>query len=262
MLQHVLDEAVASRLDEIVLVLGNQADEIRAALALPEGSRVRAVVNTDWARGQSTSLRLALRRASPSATAAAILLGDQPGVGAALIDRVTSAFLDAGLPAARPVYSGADGSRVPGHPVFLARRIWSEVDKLAGDEGARALLAARDIPSASVEAIPSGTADLVVEATGSPEGFNLALKALRPRGTLVLKSTYQGTAEVDLSSLVVDEITVVGSRCGPFDPALALLADRKVDPTPLIARRFRLEEGLEAFDRAGRPGGLKVLLQP
>jgi molybdenum cofactor cytidylyltransferase len=141
LLQHVLDEAVASRLDEIVLVLGNQADEVHEALALPEGSRVRVVVNADWARGQSTSLRLALLRARPSA--AAILLGDQPGVGAALIDRVTRAFLDAGLPAARPVYSGADGSRVPGHPVILTRRIWSEVDKLGGDEGARALLAAR-----------------------------------------------------------------------------------------------------------------------
>jgi molybdenum cofactor cytidylyltransferase len=143
LLQCVLDGAIASRLDEIVLVLGHRADEIREALALPEGSRVRAVVNADWARGQSTTLRLALRSASPTAAAAAILLGDQPGVEATLIDRVAKAFLDAGLPAARPVYSGADGSRVPGHPVFLARRIWSEVDKLGGDEGARTLLAAR-----------------------------------------------------------------------------------------------------------------------
>ena len=143
LLQCVLDEAIASRLDEVVLVLGNQAEAIREALELPEGSRVRIVVNADWARGQSTSLRLALRRARPSAAAAAILLGDQPGVGAALIDRVARAFLDAGLPAARPVYSGADGSRIPGHPVLLARRIWSEVDKLGGDEGARALLASR-----------------------------------------------------------------------------------------------------------------------
>jgi molybdenum cofactor cytidylyltransferase len=79
MLQRVLDEAVASRLDEIVLVLGHRADEIREALRLPEGNRVRAVVNADWARGQSTSLRLALRRANPTAAAAAILLGDQPG---------------------------------------------------------------------------------------------------------------------------------------------------------------------------------------
>jgi molybdenum cofactor cytidylyltransferase len=143
LLQRVLDQAIASRLDEIVLVLGHRADEVREALALPEGRRVRAVVNADWARGQSTTLRLALRRASPTAAAAAILLGDQPGVEAALIDRVARAFLDADLPAARPVYSGADGSRVPGHPVLLARRIWSEVDKLGGDEGARALLASR-----------------------------------------------------------------------------------------------------------------------
>jgi molybdenum cofactor cytidylyltransferase len=143
LLQRVLDEAIASRLDEVVLVLGHRADEIREALALPEGRRVRAVVNADWARGQSTTLRLALRSTSPTAAAAAILLGDQPGVEAALIDRVAKAFLDSGLPAARPVYSAADGSRVPGHPVLLARRIWSEVDKLGGDEGARGLLAAR-----------------------------------------------------------------------------------------------------------------------
>ena len=143
LLQRVLDEAAASRLDEIVLVLGHRADEVRAALRLPEGFRARSVVNADWARGQSTSLRLALRSTAPTAAAAAILLGDQPGVEAKLIDQVARAFLDAGRPAARPVYSGADGSRLPGHPVFLARRIWSEVDKLDGDEGARALLAAR-----------------------------------------------------------------------------------------------------------------------
>jgi molybdenum cofactor cytidylyltransferase len=143
LLQHVLDEAVSSCLDEVVLVLGHRADEIRQALRLPEGRRVRAVANADWARGQSTSLRLGLRSTAPTAAAAAVLLADQPGVEAALIDRVAGAFLEAGLPAARPVYSGADGRRVPGHPVFLARRIWSEVDELGGDEGARALLAAR-----------------------------------------------------------------------------------------------------------------------
>lgn len=143
LLQRVLDEAIASSLDEVVLVLGYRAEEIHAALRLPEASRTRCVVNADWALGQSTSLRLGLRRAAPTAAAAAILLGDQPGVEAALIDRVARAFLDAGLPAARPVYSGADGSRAPGHPVFLARRIWSEVDELGGDQGARNLLATR-----------------------------------------------------------------------------------------------------------------------
>jgi molybdenum cofactor cytidylyltransferase len=143
LLQHVLDEAISSRLDEIVVVLGHRAEEIREALRLPEGARARAVLNADWARGQSTSLRLALRSTAPTAVAAAVLLGDQPGVDAALIDHVASAFLEAGLPAARPVYSAADGRKVPGHPVFLARRIWSEVDELGGDEGARVLLAAR-----------------------------------------------------------------------------------------------------------------------
>ncbi len=104
--------------------------------------------------------------------------------------------------------------------------------------------------------------DVVVEATGSPSGFDLARQALRPRGTLVLKSTYRGEMTVNWSPFVVDEVTIVGSRCGPFEPALRLLEKREVDPTPLIAGRFRLEQALEAYEAARRPGMLKVLLEP
>jgi threonine dehydrogenase-like Zn-dependent dehydrogenase len=104
--------------------------------------------------------------------------------------------------------------------------------------------------------------DVVVEATGSPSGFELARKALRPRGILVLKSTYKGDMTANFSSIVVDEIQLIGSRCGPFEPALRLLANRQVDPTLLIAGDYKLGEGLKAFKDAEKTGMLKVLITP
>ncbi len=124
------------------------------------------------------------------------------------------------------------------------------------------LLTSRRIRLIEEQEILPGRWDVVVEATGSPSGFDLARKALRPRGTLVLKSTYRGEMTLNLSPFVVDEITVVGSRCGPFEPALRLLERREVDPTPLIARRYPLAQALEAMEAAGRSGMLKVLLEP
>jgi len=103
--------------------------------------------------------------------------------------------------------------------------------------------------------------DVVVEATGSPGGFALARKAIRPRGTLVMKSTYKGELSVNFSSIVVDEIHIVGSRCGPFAPALRLMESRQVDPTVLIAEEFQLKNAVKAFERAAEPGTLKVLLK-
>ncbi|HJQ14111.1 MAG TPA: alcohol dehydrogenase catalytic domain-containing protein, partial [Anaerolineales bacterium] len=103
--------------------------------------------------------------------------------------------------------------------------------------------------------------DVVVEATGSPGGFALARKAIRPRGTLVMKSTYKGEVSVNFSSMVVDEIHIVGSRCGPFEPALRLLESRQVDPTLLIAEEFKLYDSVKAFERAAETGVLKVLVQ-
>ena len=100
------------------------------------------MVNAEYDRGQSTSLRLGLRSASPRAEAAAILLGDQPNVSAQLIDRIAAVFRGGTSPLVRPVYMATDGRPVPGHPVFLARRIWPDVKKLRGDQGARALLSA------------------------------------------------------------------------------------------------------------------------
>jgi threonine dehydrogenase-like Zn-dependent dehydrogenase len=102
--------------------------------------------------------------------------------------------------------------------------------------------------------------DVAVECTGNREGFNLALAGLRPRGTLVLKSTYAGKLTVDASALVVDEITVIGSRCGPFAKALQILAQKQIDVSSLIESCYSLEQGLIAFDRAQKRGVLKVLL--
>lgn len=103
-------------------------------------------------------------------------------------------------------------------------------------------------------------ADVVVEVTGSASGFAAACKLLRPRGTLILKSTFHGDVQLDLSRLVVDEITVVGSRCGPFPAALRLLEQRLVDVEPLLHATYSLADGLAAFERAVQPGVLKVLL--
>jgi threonine dehydrogenase-like Zn-dependent dehydrogenase len=123
------------------------------------------------------------------------------------------------------------------------------------------LLEARAIRVITEEEIQPGRWDVVVEATGSPAGFSLARKAVRPRGTLVLKSTYKGELNVNFSAIVVDEINIIGSRCGPFEPALRLMESGQVDPTVLIADEFKLEDALKAFERAAETGVLKVLIQ-
>jgi threonine dehydrogenase-like Zn-dependent dehydrogenase len=125
----------------------------------------------------------------------------------------------------------------------------------------QSLLRSRKIISITEVEVPPREMDLVIDATGSPSGFDLARLAVRPRGTIVLKSTYAGSLNVNLSSIVVDEVCILGSRCGPFRPALRLLADRRVDPTPLIEDRFSLSDGVEAFEQAAKPGSLKVLIE-
>jgi threonine dehydrogenase-like Zn-dependent dehydrogenase len=127
-------------------------------------------------------------------------------------------------------------------------------------EKQRQLLAARQIVWVDENAISQRAFDIVIEATGSVKGFVLARQAVRPRGTIVLKSTYKGEISVNLAELVVDEIRLIGSRCGPFMPALRLLENRLVEPTLLIDYRFPLNEGLQAFERVGQPGIFKVLL--
>ena len=104
--------------------------------------------------------------------------------------------------------------------------------------------------------------DLVVEATGNDAGFAHSLRLVRPRGTLVLKSTFHGNANINLTKLVVAEINVVGSRCGPFAPALRLLARGAVAVRPLIEAEYPLADALAAFARADQPGVRKLLLRP
>lgn len=122
------------------------------------------------------------------------------------------------------------------------------------------LLQARGIRVIDEEDVQRWRWDVVVEATGSPSGFTLARQAIRPRGTLVLKSTYKGEMNVNFSSIVVDEVNIIGSRCGPFEPALRLMESKQVDPTVLIDDEFSLDDALKAFERAAQAGTLKVLL--
>jgi len=125
-----------------------------------------------------------------------------------------------------------------------------------------ATLKARGIQTINESALPNQLMDVVVEATGNPAGFELARRLVRPRGTILLKSTYAGAFSVDFSQIVVDEITLIGSRCGPFAAALQLLQANLVDPTLLIEGRFKLSEGLGAFQFAGQTGIMKVLISP
>lgn len=125
-----------------------------------------------------------------------------------------------------------------------------------------AILAAQGIPTRLGEAGISGRADVVVECTGSAEGLGTAHKLLRPGGTCVLKSTFHGLAEVDLSGLVVDEVQLIGSRCGPYPAALRLLEQRRVDVESLIEASYPLDQAPAALAHAGRRGALKVLVHP
>ena len=102
--------------------------------------------------------------------------------------------------------------------------------------------------------------DCVVDCTGSADGLELALQLVRPRGTIVLKTTAAVGKPLNLWPVVVNEITVIGSRCGPFIPAITALAEKQIDVASLIHRRMKLEQGVEAMQLAAQSGVLKVLL--
>jgi alcohol dehydrogenase len=139
--------------------------------------------------------------------------------------------------------AGADTTLVGRHPHKLA---------IAESAGARA--------STEVPAVAGF--DVVVEATGNAAGLATALGAVRPRGTVVLKSTYHGRPAVDTARIVIDEIRVVGSRCGRFGPALRSLASGRIDPKPLVEETYALADGVVAYEHAARKGALKVCLVP
>lgn len=128
----------------------------------------------------------------------------------------------------------------------LARRAGTKTRRVRGD-------------SSDLKKLPESYG-LVVEATGSPSGLKLAQHLTEPRGLLVLKSTFHGPSPVEMWPIVVKEITVVGSRCGPFKKAISLLRSGKVDPIPLITRTFPLAEANRAIRFAQEKGVMKVLL--
>jgi threonine dehydrogenase-like Zn-dependent dehydrogenase len=125
-----------------------------------------------------------------------------------------------------------------------------------------ALARAREIETSTIDAARARgrVFDVVVEASGGASGFELALDLLRPQGTLVLKSTFHGATPIDAARVVVEEINVVGSRCGRFAPALDLLARNAVDLSPLVSAVLPLDRAEQALADAATPGVLKVLL--
>jgi len=125
-------------------------------------------------------------------------------------------------------------------------------------EVARAL----GVQTAILSDTPISQADVVVEATGSTTGLQLAIQTVRPRGTLVLKSTVATDHNLSLAPLVIHEITVVGSRCGRFPPALRALAHERLSVQPLITEVYRLRDAGDAVAHAARRGVLKILLRP
>jgi threonine dehydrogenase-like Zn-dependent dehydrogenase len=125
-----------------------------------------------------------------------------------------------------------------------------------------ALLGRMGIPTALVDDVSRERhADVVVDCTGSESGLPAALALVRPRGTIVLKTTVAGAQTLAWAPVVIDEVTIVGSRCGPFDQALAALETGRVDVRPLISDRFNLRDGVAALERAGAKSALKVLLE-
>jgi threonine dehydrogenase-like Zn-dependent dehydrogenase len=164
----------------------------------------------------------------------------------------------------------------PGRLGLLAAQVLAlaagDVTVLGRRPASLALPAEMGLQTGLVDEQADDSFDLVVEATGNDAGLAHSLRLARPRGTLVLKSTFHGHADVDLTKLVVGEITVVGSRCGPFAPALRLLeqsvglggrsAGLGVQVRPLIEAEYPLSKALAAFENAARPGVRKVLLRP
>lgn len=130
----------------------------------------------------------------------------------------------------------------------LARRAGIAIKKIRGDDRDHATL--RD------------SFALVVEATGSPSGLRLAQEMTEPCGTLVLKSTFHGAASVETWPTVVKELTIIGSRCGPFADAISLLRSGRVNPTPLITKTFSLADAPKAIQFAQKLGVIKILLKP
>ena len=171
-----------------------------------------------------------------------------------ILDQVT-------IPACSPVAVLGDGKLgllvaqvlgVNGYPVCLFGR-HKEKMQIAAASGIVTKLANGELPAAEY--------DWVVDATGSPDGLRQAVAMVRPRGTVILKSTVHGAVAVDTASIIVNEVTLVGSRCGRFEAAIPLLDHALIRTEEMIAARFPLRDAAKAFERAAQRGVLKVLLE-
>lgn len=143
----------------------------------------------------------------------------------------------------------------------VLRLTGADVSALVRHESQAKLLNQWHIPAFARDEVPSSGAQVVVDCTGTAEGFADSLDLVQPRGTIILKSTYRAQPQIDLTRIAVDEIKVIGSRCGPFDAALRLLEAGLVDVESLVEARYPLDDALQAVDHAARRGALKVLLE-
>ncbi len=144
---------------------------------------------------------------------------------------------------------------------FAQHAALAKVTLVGKHEEKLAKATAAGIRSVHLDDFKPFAADMVVEATGSESGLALAMQAVRPRGTLVLKSTVAAKHQVSLAPLVINEITVVGSRCGLFPPSLHCLSQDTIDVSSLISEVYSLDDGVQAVEHAARAGVLKVLLK-
>lgn len=143
----------------------------------------------------------------------------------------------------------------------VARLIGADVAAVVRHERSARLLNQWGIPALDRREIPSRRAQVVIDCTGTADGFADALELVEPRGTIILKSTYRELPRADLTRIAVDEIRLIGSRCGSFAGALRLLAAGVIDVESMIDARFSLDEGLKAVECAAQKGTLKVLLE-
>jgi threonine dehydrogenase-like Zn-dependent dehydrogenase len=144
---------------------------------------------------------------------------------------------------------------------FVLQRTWSNL-VLLGKYDEKMSIASRGgiTIRKSVETIKRQFFDVVVEATGSQSGIEMALNLVKPRGTVVVKSTVAEKIEIDFSRVVIDELTLVGSRCGPFPPALKALANKSVDVKQLVSATYQFDQAFDAFEYAKNKNAIKVLL--
>ena len=132
---------------------------------------------------------------------------------------------------------------------------------LVGKHAKKLSAVERLVATRLLDRLGSESYPLVVEATGSPSGLACALEHVQPKGTVILKTTVAAPHQLDLSSIVINEIQVLGSRCGRFQPALQALTEQRIDPSFLIEATYLLDDALAAFEHASRPGAGKILLK-